>query len=91
MIADACLEGAAVFEQRMRTMTPSAPEAKEAVAAQPAPEVAAKAPAGPVVERVKRPVIKNIPTEIDYRDEALMADDETEEAPAEEASEETKE
>ncbi|MFM8315003.1 MAG: 30S ribosomal protein S2, partial [Deltaproteobacteria bacterium] len=90
LIADACLEGAAVFEQRMRTMTPAAPEAREA-AAQPAPEVAVKAPAGPVVERVKRPVIKNIPTEIDYRDEALMADDEPEEAPAEEASEETKE
>ena len=40
---------------------------------------------------MKRPVIKNIPTEIDYRDEALLADDETEEAPAEQASEETKE
>jgi len=91
LIADSCLEGAAVFEQRMRTMTPSAATPTEAAASQPAPEVAAKAPAGPVVERVKRPAIKNIPTEIDYRDEALLADDETEEAPAEEASDESKE
>jgi small subunit ribosomal protein S2 len=85
LIADACLEGAAVFEQRMRTMTPPTPAPVEAVAAQPAATeapVAAKAPAGPVVERVKRPVIKNIPTEIDYRDEALLADDEAEEAPS---------
>lgn len=92
LIADSCLEGAAVFEQKMRTMTPpAASTAAEAPAQQAAPEVAAKAPVGPVVERVKRPVIKNIPTEIDYRDEALLADDETEEAPAEEASDESKE
>ncbi len=92
LISEACSEGAAIFEQRMRTMTPAAPVAtetkpEEAVTAEAAP----KAPAGPVVERVKRPVIKNIPTEIDYRDEALLADDETEEAPSEEASDESKE
>jgi small subunit ribosomal protein S2 len=89
LISDACLEGAAVFEQRMRTMTPPTPAAEAKPTAEPVAE--AKAPAGPVVERVKRPVIKNIPTEIDYRDEALLADDETEEAPAEEASDESKE
>ena len=94
LIADSCLEGAAVYEQRVRTMTPAtpaAPEAAVAASAQPTPEVAAKAPTGPVVERVKRPSIKNIPTEIDYRDEALLADDETEETPEEASSEEGKE
>ncbi|MFM8314839.1 MAG: 30S ribosomal protein S2 [Deltaproteobacteria bacterium] len=94
LIADSCLEGAAVYEQRVRTMTPATPAAPEAVvaaSAQPTPEVAAKAPTGPVVERVKRPSIKNIPTEIDYRDEALLADDETEETPEEASSEEGKE
>jgi ribosomal protein S2 len=89
LISDACLEGAAVFEQRMRTMTPQTPAAEAKPTAEPVAE--AKAPAGPVVERVKRPVIKNIPTEIDYRDEALLADDETEEPATEESSDESKE
>lgn len=91
LISDSCLEGAAVFEQRMRTMTPAPTVSAEAAPEQTAPAAVAKAPAGPVVERVKRPGIKNIPTEIDYRDEALLADDETEEAATEEASDESKE
>ncbi|MBI3293182.1 MAG: 30S ribosomal protein S2 [Deltaproteobacteria bacterium] len=74
LVADACLEGAALFEQRMRAhQAPAAaasssegPVAATPVAATPAP---AKAPAGPVVERVMRKQLKNIPTEIDYREE----------------------
>jgi len=91
LIADSCVEGTAVFEQKMRTMTPPSPTVSQGSAEQQAPEAVAKAPTGPVVERVKRPVIKNIPTEIDYRDEALLADDEAEETPAEEPADETKE
>jgi small subunit ribosomal protein S2 len=81
LISDACLEGAQVFEQRMRSSQPQqqqqqapAAAAAEGATAEKAPAAAAaqpqqaKAPAGPVIERVKRPVIKNIPTEIDYRD-----------------------
>lgn len=65
MIADACLEGAQVFEQKTRTQQQTA---TQAAAPTPAPVAEAK-PTGPVVEKVKRPVIKNIPTEIDYRAE----------------------
>lgn len=81
LIADACLEGAQIYEQRLRAMQPQTPVAAPVEAAPvegtpvaeaaPAPKVA-----GPVVERVKRPVIKNIPTEIDYRAE-VSDDDET--------------
>lgn len=66
LIADACLEGAQVFEQRMRTMQPQ--RTKEEAPVEQAPEIQEVKVAGPVVERIKRPVIKNIPTEIDYRD-----------------------
>jgi len=71
LIADACLEGSAVFEQRMRvsqggtaseTQLPQAPKS-----------------AGPVVERVTRKQVRNIPTDIDYRAEAGLIEDETEE------------
>jgi small subunit ribosomal protein S2 len=80
LIADACLEGAAQFEQRARqggapvhTAQPVAADAEGARAV------------GPVVERVMRKQIKNIPTEIDYRSEG--ADDETPEVPAEPVAE----
>lgn len=77
LIADACVEGAAVFEQRMRSS--GVGTAATAAAAAPAPAVEEPAPAkktasGPVVERVVRKQLK-IPTEIDYRDEALLEDD----------------
>lgn len=65
MIADACLEGNAVLEQKAR-LQPQAQGQEQGTAT---PQEAAK-PAGPVVEKVKRPVIKNIPTEFDYRAES---------------------
>ncbi len=80
LIADACLEGAAVFEQKMRSMTPTAPATIQAAQPNVAPTAQPKAPAGPVVERVKRPGIKNIPTEIDYRAEGVLTEEEAEAA-----------
>jgi small subunit ribosomal protein S2 len=67
LVADACLEGAALFEQRAQ-MSQQAQTPVRAPKVEAAVEVAPPKPAGPVVERVKRPQIKNIPTEIDYRD-----------------------
>ena len=65
LIADACLEGGALFEQRMRQQhAPSVP-----VAAVPAGEAAAPRPSGPVIEKVRRQMVRNIPTDIDYRAE----------------------
>ncbi len=65
MIADACLEGAAVQEQKARVQQ----QPHEGQPAATAKAVEAQKPTGPVVEKVKRPVIKNIPTELDYRAE----------------------
>ncbi|MBI4405487.1 MAG: 30S ribosomal protein S2 [Deltaproteobacteria bacterium] len=72
LVADACVEGATAFEQRMRVSSP-------APVMQSTQEVAAAKPSGPVVERVVRRQLRNIPAEIDYRDDA------EEEAPAETA------
>lgn len=71
LIADACQEGGQVFEQRMRSHG-AAPSAG-------GPEGDRSNMAGPVVERVKGKRLKNIPTEIDYRE---GADTEEEAAPA---------
>jgi len=70
LIADACIEGAQLYEQRMRggsgaKEAPSADAASLAEGGVAAPAVAA----GPVVERVVRKKLK-IPTEIDYREPA---------------------
>ena len=67
LIADACLEGAVLFEQRMR-MSGAQVQPRPAESSAHKAESATVKPAGPVVERVKRPQIKNIPTEIDYRE-----------------------
>jgi len=61
LVADACLEGAQVFEQRMR-------HAGGGASAEGDGDMMARA-TGPVVERVTRKKLK-IPTEIDYRDSA---------------------
>ncbi len=90
LAADACLEGAALFEQRMRQHAPTqsqvaAPPTGQASVTAPSVVTATpvaipetpkvpKAPAGPLVERVLRKQIRNIPTEIDYREE--FSDDE---------------
>jgi small subunit ribosomal protein S2 len=75
MIADACVEGGTLFEQRMRQ--------QHAPAAAPAHPVAegAEASKGPVVERVMRKQVRNIPTDIDYRAEG--EEDLTEVSPVE--------
>ncbi len=75
MIADACLEGAAAFEQRARSQ-------KEDKDADMKPEPVAAKPSGPVVERVaKKQTVRNIPTDIDYKVDAGIIDEEPEEAP----------
>lgn len=86
LVADSCLEGAALYEQKMRQHhAPAAPR--------PTAPVEGEAPkaAGPVIERVKRPQIKNIPTEIDYRAEAIIEDEETPAETPAETPDETKE
>ncbi len=70
LIADACIEGAQVYEQRMRGGASAGQAASSGEAGQPtegAPQPAVAA--GPVVERVVRKKLK-IPTEIDYREPA---------------------
>lgn len=59
LIADACLEGGQVFEQRMRASGTQKPKQQEQEGV---------VNAGPVVEKVTRRQLK-IPTEIDYRAE----------------------
>ena len=75
LIADACLEGGQLFEQRMRSHGAGNTDRSEL------PEGGAR-PVGPVVERVKSKRLKNIPTEIDYRENA----EGEEEAPAAEVT-----
>ena len=71
LIADSCLEGTAVFEQKMR-------QSGEFTAAQMAQVAQERRNAGPIVEKVFRKKLK-IPTEIDYReDEDLEVTAETE-------------
>ncbi len=78
LIADACAEGAQAYELKMRQAHPDKEEEMVEVAA---PAVAA--PAGPVVERVVRRQVKNIPTDIDYRAEAETEEETPAAAPAE--------
>lgn len=78
LIADACLEGQEIFETRSRGNNPAAagrsPE-EAPVAAAVAPEGKSVTPA-PTVERVVRKQLRNIPTEIDYRAEAEITEEE---------------
>ncbi len=71
LIADACLEGGAVHEQRLRQNQPQQPVA-------PVAKPAAEAPAA--VSPVKKN-LRNIPTEIDYRAEAEIEEEVVETAP----------
>lgn len=77
LIADACAEGAQLFEQRMRAQ--AGPTATPVVQAAPEQK-------GPVVEKVVRKQLRNIPTEIDPRAQDL--DEEEEAAPTTPAAEE---
>jgi small subunit ribosomal protein S2 len=74
LIADSCLEGSAIYEQKARIAQGGAAIEAAATPAQ-QPEVE-KVAAGPVVEKVKRPKLLNIPTEIDYRDSSLLEEEE---------------
>lgn len=76
LIADSCLEGAAIYEQKARVAQGQAATTE----GQAQGEKAAEAPkvVGPVVEKIKRPKLLNIPTEIDYRDASLMEEEEEE-------------
>jgi small subunit ribosomal protein S2 len=93
LIADACVEGAASYEQLMRhgshaaaaahaASTAAAAESQGATEGDVVPGAAPKA-SGPVVERVVRRQLK-IPTEIDYRDTGESEDEVV--APTEEAA-----
>lgn len=86
LIADSCLEGAAVYEQKAR-VAQGATATESSAAATQAPQAEVEKVAGPVVEKVKRPKLLNIPTEIDYRDSSLLEEEETEK-PEETESEE---
>lgn len=91
LVADSCVEGQDLFEQRAKSHSPEGPASVPAQAAvAPAgetapPPIAAKPAAGPVVERVLRKQIKNIPTEIDYREPEEEAEEETPPVATEEA------
>lgn len=76
LLADAALEGSAIYEQKLRAQQPQ-PKEREASPAAPQETKAPEKPvaAGPLVERVKRPVVKNIPTDIDYRADASAEED----------------
>ncbi len=73
LIADACLEGNSLYEERLRKAQPAPVEKPEPVEVKP---VVAAPPS------VVRKGIKNIPTEIDYRADAAGEDDTAEETPA---------
>lgn len=72
LISEACAEGGSAFEQKMRqagiSVTPT--PKKEEAAAPAAPRRAE----GPIVERVVRRQLRNIPTDIDYRAEGVEDD-----------------
>ncbi len=82
LIADACLEGASAFENRARQSQPQTPVRVEAATSEaPAP---ASTPEGGV-----RKQLRNIPTEIDYRESEEESAEEVvaaADAPVEEAS-----
>jgi len=65
LIADACIEGGSMFEQRMRQQSSPVAHASQQSAA------AEAKPAGPVVEKVVHRGVKNIPTDIDYHLDAV--------------------
>jgi hypothetical protein len=79
LIADACLEGASAFENRLRQSQPSANKSESATA-----EGAHAAGS----EGGVRKQLRNIPTEIDYRlsDEETPEEAAAAEAPAEEGA-----
>lgn len=84
LVADACLEGAQVYEQKMRVQGGGAVEVRG-----PSPEEAVKAAAaGPVIERVTTKKLK-IPTDIDYRDSADAEEEVTPAPEVEAATEDT--
>ncbi len=66
LISDACAEGSAVYEQKMRS---SAPVRREE------PTQEGQKPSGPIVERVVRQKTK-LPTELDYRADSGETDTE---------------
>ena len=73
LIADACVEGANVFEHRMRGGAPMGASAHpEGARGEAEAGGAPRSSQGPLIERVKRPVVKNIPTDIDYRNDAYV-------------------
>jgi len=70
LIADACQEGGQAFEQRMRQQSaPGAAHASQEGAQQ------ERASHGPVIEKVVRRDVKNIPTDIDYHIDAVGGGD----------------
>ncbi len=79
LMADSCLEGAALFEQRARASQSQVPGGQDKPAQEaPAPVKAA----GPVVERVTKKQVRNIPTDIDYKvDSGIVDVEEVEETP----------
>lgn len=81
LVADACLEGSQLFEQRMRAQSGGPMERPDEVDAEPVKVV------GPLVERVTTKKLK-IPTDIDYRE---TPDAEEEVAPVEAAAAEGEE
>jgi small subunit ribosomal protein S2 len=83
LIADACLEGAAAFEQRARSHGGGGSAQHQQAQEGQQQQQQAK---GPVVEKVVRKQLRNIPTEIDYRAEASLLEEEVE-TPAEAAAE----
>ncbi len=70
LVADACLEGANAYEQRARQNQPK--EQLQEVKPEGATKEAAK-PSGPLVVRRQ---LKNIPTDVDYRAETEIEEDE---------------
>ncbi len=68
LIAEACLEGSTIFEEKMR---------KVGVSDKPKEEE--KKPLGPVVERIKRRQLRNIPAEFDYREDEEESEENKEE------------
>lgn len=83
LVADACLEGSQVFEQKMRVQGGGASEPRAAAVAATTPTAEAPAAAaGPVIERVGAKKKLKIPTDIDYREPVDGEDEAVEAAPA---------
>jgi small subunit ribosomal protein S2 len=69
LIADACAEGAQIFETRVRQLGGSSQQQQQTPATTP---VAGQ----PIVQKVTKAQVRNIPMDIDYRAEAGLIDDE---------------